>query len=516
MTEEELNYAYSVRMTLPPAERAAIEKAHAEMVRRKDRERGTPNPPDNVNANLEAAASEVTPDPVLTPRRAPKPRPVDPAAAYAARMEAAGFTPEEAAVGAEYESRQPGGFNPAFSSDETLRAGAAYMRGQDVVEAALERQLDAVYGARPARPVAAARRPEGRVPRDPEDYRFETRTGVVGPRTDDGRKPRLAPTFRDAEEAAEYYVRPRNPETGELMPSRADEAMAARGFVATDTPLGESAYQLGYVAGEPAPEGVIDELNYYRNHRLPNGELAYQMESKDGPTGTFEVLAPSPALRKYQADRAQKLSAERVASKTGLSAAPLMDPEARGAAYRKYHADRKQAQMDRLANRNWLAGGSQNINSGNRAMWNQLATLSPEEQIRQLQYALPGGELRAQVDARQLDMAARLAQNAVTGALAGTAAGPLAQAQADALGLKNTADRAAQRRQIEDDMAEQYAASGWFGYDEFTLEEQQEAIDTLVNVHHYSLPEAQAAVDRIADNRRATQSLPRGGAPSDG
>lgn len=92
----------------------------------------------------------------------------------------------------------------------------------------------------------------------------------------------------------------------------------------------------------------------------------------------------------------------------------------------------EQAQRrDFLRRRNMLAGGSNNINGGNVAMFNQLAMMRPEEQIRQLQYALPGGQLLAQVEARQLDQAARLAGDAITGALAG-------QGQADrAVELRN-------------------------------------------------------------------------------
>lgn len=72
MNDEELDYAYQNRMSLPPAERAAIEKAHAEMVRRKDRERGRPNPPDNVDANLDASATPVATDPAVgAPARKP-------------------------------------------------------------------------------------------------------------------------------------------------------------------------------------------------------------------------------------------------------------------------------------------------------------------------------------------------------------------------------------------------------------------------------------------------------------
>lgn len=72
MTDAELDLAYRSRGSLPPAERAAVERAHAEMVARYNSEWGTP---DNVAANLDAAASPVMPDPVVG---APVRKPVTP------------------------------------------------------------------------------------------------------------------------------------------------------------------------------------------------------------------------------------------------------------------------------------------------------------------------------------------------------------------------------------------------------------------------------------------------------
>lgn len=69
MTDAELDLAYRSRGSLPPAERAAIERAHAEMVARYNSEWGTP---DNVAANLDAAASPLPPDPAVdAPARKP-------------------------------------------------------------------------------------------------------------------------------------------------------------------------------------------------------------------------------------------------------------------------------------------------------------------------------------------------------------------------------------------------------------------------------------------------------------
>jgi hypothetical protein len=71
--------------------------------------------------------------------------------------------------------------------------------------------------------------------------------------------------------------------------------------------------------------------------------------------------------------------------------------------------------------RNMLAGGAQNVNSGNVGFWNRLAMMSPEMQMETVQQAMPMDRNRAEVEARQLDAAARMAGQAVTGALAGGA-----------------------------------------------------------------------------------------------
>jgi hypothetical protein len=124
-------------------------------------------------------------------------------------------------------------------------------------------------------------------------------------------------------------------------------------------------------------------------------------------------------------------------------------------------------------------------------------------QRNSLRYMLPGGQLAAGVDAHQLQAAAELAQHAVTGALAGTAQGPLAQAQADMAGAQAQAERDKLRREDEDILGEKYAPEGYFGYDEFTVEEQQQMYDDLIS-QGYRPAEAQRAVDRQAHNRRAT------------
>ena len=92
MTDAELDLAYRSRGSLPPAERAAVERAHAEMVARYNSEWGTP---DNVAANLDAAASPVMPDPVVgTPVRRPvTPKPSGPGAAPATMLDSTKLPP---------------------------------------------------------------------------------------------------------------------------------------------------------------------------------------------------------------------------------------------------------------------------------------------------------------------------------------------------------------------------------------------------------------------------------------
>lgn len=74
------------------------------------------------------------------------------------------------------------------------------------------------------------------------------------------------------------------------------------------------------------------------------------------------------------------------------------------------------AARERYAAMAMLAGGSQNINSGNRALLNAMLTLDDPGQrglAGQLRYALPGGQLAAAVDAQNASQAGRIAQNAM-------------------------------------------------------------------------------------------------------
>lgn len=83
---------------------------------------------------------------------------------------------------------------------------------------------------------------------------------------------------------------------------------------------------------------------------------------------------------------------------------------------------------------------------------------------------------------------------------------PLVRAQANAANVQTEAAQRAMRAEDEQVLGEKYAPAGWFGYDEFTIEEQQQMFDDLVS-RGYTVAEAQAAVDRQATKRRASDPM---------
>jgi hypothetical protein len=79
----------------------------------------------------------------------------------------------------------------------------------------------------------------------------------------------------------------------------------------------------------------------------------------------------------------------------------------------------------------------------------------------------------------------------------------MAQAQAELAGIQAQAERDKLRSGDEDVLGEKYARGGMFGYDEFTVAEQQQMYDDLI-AQGYKPGEAQRAVDRQANKRRAS------------
>ena len=294
---------------------------------------------------------------------------------------------------------------------------------------------------------------------------------VPGPRTLDGKSPTPSRGLT-AEEAEAYNTR----KSGEL--SQRDRDMQARGYVPVVTPDGVS-YQPAYVAnsnkyaipggpGRPGPRTGLAK---------PYLDGKYEMDIAVGPDGVpRSVYAPTPKFRKQQEDnqkrRRQELSAER---------------------------DKRRANWQATA---MLAGGSQNLNSGNRWIAQSLVNMSDEDRANAMKYMLPGGQLHAQVDAANAEAAASMAQRAMTAFLANNpGATPMQQA---AIEQQRGKDRQDMLTWAEGHIGNNYAYdSGWFstafGLDEFTPGEQEAAVNDIMQRYPGTTREqAREIVDSIA------------------
>lgn len=155
-SNDEIQIAYSTLQRNPdrfsgnPEYKMALENEYHRRFRMGPRS-ASAAAPTNVDANLDAAATPVTPDPPLQPK--------SPAEDLRSRMVAAGYTPREADVGVRQEAGMPYAFQ-APPSDETLRWGGAYMRDQDRRAGAFDRSLDGIY-ERPEPVVSHSTAPAG-------------------------------------------------------------------------------------------------------------------------------------------------------------------------------------------------------------------------------------------------------------------------------------------------------------------------------------------------------------------
>lgn len=342
---------------------------------------------------LAAAATPVTPDPSLRGRPA-----ADAAATLRSRMLAAGYTEDEA----DSMIRQESGMEHAFAlppSDDALRRGVAYQRGQDQRVGAFNRSLDGAYGA----PASAATKPGMFTGSHGATYSREANGSAYAPLTNfqpgatvmvDGVE---VPAFDVGDGTLRYRL-------GDV--KRAQEAAHNSRLAAM---FSESAQE------DLANYGTRQLYEYKRDEK---GNLIPGRGTPIPTTG--DLNDPNAEDKSYPT-----LTPDEAAQQDNL--ATRRDMEYRQAEQNRMLRSRTAGKSDAMEaenrafmrRRNLLAGGSQNITSDNRGMWNQLALLPAEDQIRQLSYALPGGSLRAGVDARQLDQAARFAQQAITGALAG-------------------------------------------------------------------------------------------------
>jgi hypothetical protein len=189
-----------------------------------------------------------------------------------------------------------------------------------------------------------------------------------------------------------------------------------------------------------------------------------------------------------------------------------------GQARRQAASARKDDRMKHFRAIAMLAGGSQNINSGNRPMFSQLAMLPEDQQQNAIRYMLPGGDRSAAVDARNAETSGKMAQQAMTAFLANNpGATPQARAAAE-MQLENagTQQSAAIQADAERLVNERADDQGWFnlptrligggaeGWDNtlLTVEEEEAAIRKLMAKYpHLSYDEARQQVEAAADGK---------------
>lgn len=279
--------------------------------------------------------------------------------------------------------------------------------------------------------------------------------GVPGPRTADGRPVTPPPEFQTVKEAEDYWTRPTD-EDGNLLPSPGDLAMEQRArvpvyaFQDTNPPMpgggerlpgemapGDVGYTLGWRQGDNAPNRQAElERKYYTSRQMMQplrdekgsivmeggkpvmvpGDQMWTTETKEGPTGTFDVLVPTPALRARQAQQSDDASIRRISTKTGLPYATVaaMTPDQRAKVYLRSEAQKTVDRRQRVADIHQLAGGAQNVNSGNRMFLNALMMLQPDERAETLREMMPMNPNRAYVQAQNMENARAIVQAAMT------------------------------------------------------------------------------------------------------
>jgi hypothetical protein len=169
-----------------------------------------------------------------------------------------------------------------------------------------------------------------------------------------------------------------------------------------------------------------------------------------------------------------------------------------------------------------LAGGSQNINSGNRGAYNMLNELEGEDRGRALMYMSPAGPMAAAVDARSAERAAAMAQQAMTAFLANNpGADPESRKRAEDMilreknpamaGANDIAGRNFESPQAQDEF-ERLAESidtTWLG---FSYDDERRLAAALMKPpYNMSQPDAEAMAYRYAEKLRWVSGRAPGG-----
>ena len=422
--------------------------------------------PTNVDANLAAAATPITLEPVAGAR---DPRQT----AYNAETFAEGYGFDESG-------------NPAFLGRvdiDNLSEGELVDRGRRA------------YNARDPRGAEAAAA-GGQIYGDyvPSDE-VPQPLGMTapGPRTLDGRPTAMPKPLMTPEDVEAYDVRPNRGL------SQRDRDMAKRGMVPVVTPDGVS-YMRQYVPsrpqndgyqipGGPGRAGPRPDLEAKRNPDDLEGK--YEPQTMVGPDGNpVQVLRPTKEFADGQ----------KAVMKTRRAA---LDADF-------------QKRRDRRIAMAMLAGGSENLNAGNRWVAEALLDMTPEQRSSSMRYMLPGGDRAAAVDARNMDNANEVIKRYMT---SGAAAGMM-NTPAGAMAIQQ--QKIAQRKEIidwaEKNIDARYAYdANRLGASEFTPAKRDQAVQDLMDLYGepdgpLNLADAKRIVDNIGKRKRGPAVAPPAGA----
>lgn len=417
-----------------------------------------PAPQNNVDANLEASASPLTPPPKPRPRPLPTKREIE-EQEYGARREWGNR--EIAGLRQDGPSLRPG--TDAWDAQELQLNEAPFTMPDEMAVRQRQQREQGRYRDLKARGLMHPMQEDGRSLESHAEDMAEDNLASAREAMSDAE-------FRanNARERARYGVR------GMGAPPLDDDQQANR---ATRT------HSENRIRSNPA----VEERRIIRMAKAAGVsveearamvEKGYEGAANEGETPSFNQFAKA-----HQGLR-DKASTRRNA-----------DAEGRKAAWR--------AQA-------MLAGGQPTGGiGGSRAAVSAMQMAPEDQQGNILAYWATGGRGSTPLDverahnAQMTELGLRVAQG--QGFRGG---GPMEAAQAQLAQEQVNAERRKNRAVDEDVLGERYAPAGYFGYDEFTVAEQQAMFDDLV-AQGYTLPEAQRAVDAQANKRRATDKAPR-------
>lgn len=326
--------------------------------------------------------------------------------------------------------------------------------------------------------------------------------GVTPVAGDDGQRSAGPRRFSSPDQSRQYRTRPVDPKTGNLMPSQYDIDMLKNGFEAVFNEKGEIVYRRAAVGDGPGPEGMAPSAQRYsrflQGTQADTGDTARKPGSWDVVQAATPFGSRVPVLVPTQASREQTAAAVRnaVLKRQG-------DWDARQQAVIR----RAQARQNPLE---YLGRGD--IND-----WQRMAMA--EQFLRQPQTVTPL-TVQAANNAQLAQLGLRVANGQGFQQLTPDQETLLRLKAAEAERQAPPEERAATYRTqkeihpseldaVDGYVSQMYSAPGWAimaggNSSEFTVDEQQKVIDHLVNNKQYKLEKAQRIVDEIARRRAAS------------